>query len=394
MKKNILILLGLSILLTGCGYDEYEMPEDAYINFNENIFEVYNENYSDELIKDSNVEILTEKQVLETNEVGKKEITLSYKFKKRKYKIDVEYEVYDVKSPVFITKGRNITVNPGKINNLCQKILYADDYDDEPTCTVSGPYDPNQVGEYPNLEVTLTDSSLNETKDTFKLSVIKDDGNYYPSTPNYLYMNDILNNYKNDKTSIGVDVSKWQGSVDFNKVKKAGVEFVIMRIGYQSQAGGEYTMDPRYKEYLSAAKAAGLKIGVYLYNISASVEDGKKAAEWVLNNLNGEKLDFPIAYDWENWGSFTEYKMSLRHFTDAYLEFEKTLNAKGYEAMLYSSKFYLENVWQTNRIKTTWLAHYTSNTDYQGNYMMWQMTSLAKIDGITENTVDIDILYK
>ena len=77
----------------------------------------------------------------------------------------------------------------------------------------------------------------------------------------------------------------------------------------------------------------------------------------------------------------------------SYLAFEKTLKESGYDAMLYSSKYYLENVWMHLENSKVWLAHYTNKTDYKGNYMMWQMTSLAKIDGITENTVDIDILY-
>ena len=75
-------------------------------------------------------------------------------------------------------------------------------------------------------------------------------------------------------------------------------------------------------------------------------------------------------------------------------DFENELQKNGYDAMLYSSKFYLENVWMDYEDSKIWLAHYTSKTDYQGDYMMWQMTSSCKINGITENTVDIDILYK
>ena len=89
-----------------------------------------------------------------------------------------------------------------------------------------------------------------------------------------------------------------------------------------------------------------------------------------------------------------DFKISLHTLSESYKAFEKELNKNGYEAMLYSSKFYLENVWMNYEDSKIWLAHYTSQTDYQGKYMLWQMTSLAKINGITENTVDIDILYK
>ena len=218
--------------------------------------------------------------------------------------------------------------------------------------------------------------------------------NYTPTKPKYLYMDDIIKKYKNDKTSIGIDVSKWQGNVDFKAVKDAGVEFVIMRIGSQRDPSEDISMDVKFKEYYKAAKEVGLSIGVYVYNTAISKEDGIKTARWVINELNGDKLDFPIAYDFENWTNFMDYKISLHTLSEAYKAFEKELQNNGYDAMLYGSKFYLENVWSDFENSKVWLAHYTSETDYKGNYMMWQMTSLAKINGITENTVDIDILYK
>ena len=207
-------------------------------------------------------------------------------------------------------------------------------------------------------------------------------------------MDDIISKYKNDNTIIGVDVSKWQGNVNFEKVKNSGVDFVIMRIGVQSEVNDEIYTDSRFKEYFEAAKAAGLKVGVYVYNISISEDDGIKTANWVLDQLDGEKLDLPIAYDWEDWKNFTNYKISIHTLSKSYLAFEDTLKKAGYDAMLYSSKFYLENVWMHYENSNIWLAHYTDKTDYEGTYMLWQMTSLAKINGITDNTVDIDILYK
>ena len=167
-----------------------------------------------------------------------------------------------------------------------------------------------------------------------------------------------------------------------------------MRIGSQRDINEELSVDSRFDEYYKAAKEAGLKIGVYVYNTSISKEDGIKTAKWVIDKLNGDKLDFPIAYDWENWTNFMNYHISLHTLSDAYLSFEETIKNAGYDAMLYSSKFYLENVWMNYHDSNIWLAHYTDKTDYNGDYMMWQMTSLAKVDGITENTVDIDILYK
>ena len=198
--------------------------------------------------------------------------------------------------------------------------------------------------------------------------------------------------YKNDNTSIGIDVSRWQGNVDFNKVKAAGIEFVIMRIGVIDE--GIYYVDSKYEEYLKKAKDAGLKIGVYVYTKAATKEEAERCAKWVLDKLNGLKLDLPIAYDWEDWANYNSYGVSLHTFSNAYLAFEKMINDAGYDSMLYSSKYYLENVWLYLNNSNVWLAHYVDQTDYNGKYMLWQMTSSAKISGITDNTVDIDILYK
>ena len=120
----------------------------------------------------------------------------------------------------------------------------------------------------------------------------------------------------------------------------------------------------------------------------------KKTAKFVLDTLDGEKLDIPIVYDWENWKKFMNYNISLHTLKDAYDGFKETIEAAGYESTLYSSKYYLENAWMNIDNDDIWLAHYTDKTNYQGNYYMWQMCSDGKVPGITDNTVDIDIYYK
>ena len=391
--KKLLFLIILLLLVTGCKYDPYKMPKKAYINLNTNKFNIYEEHFSKELVSDTNVELL-DNELLENNELGTYKITINYKYKKRKYKYDVEYEIIDSTAPVIIKRANNVTVKTGSNSNLCNNITYGDNYDPKPKCSISGEYNLNKAGTY-NLEYVITDSSNNEFRKDFKLNVVNYiNNNSSYSNPSYLYINDIKK-YKNDNTSIGIDVSKWQGNVDFNKVKNAGIEFVIMRIGYQSGVNEKFNVDPKFDTYFKAAKAAGLKVGVYVYTNAISKEDGIKTAEFVINKLNGEKLDLPIAYDWENWGHFNEYGISLHTLSSGYLEFEKTIKNSGYDAMLYSSKYYLENnVWQDYNNSKIWLAHYIDQTDYKGDYMLWQMTSSAKISGITDNTVDIDILYK
>ena len=394
MSKFKLSLLILSIFfITSCGYDPYEIPEEITINLNENIFEIYDNHTSKELVNSINAEIISKDTLLKNEELGTYTYTLEYIYKKKKYLYDITYEIKDTTNPIFIGASKNITIEKNSTDNLCSKIVYADNYDNLPECNVIGIYDLNKNGTYNNLKFVLTDNSNNTNEKEFTLNVVNKINNQTTYTkPKYLYMSDIKK-YKNEGTSIGIDVSKWQGKVDFNKVKNAGIEFVIMRIGSWRSQNEEITIDTRFQEYFKAAKEAGLKIGIYIYNVSKCESDGIKTAKWVIDNLKGEKLDFPIAYDWEDWQNFMDYHISMHTLSMSYLAFEKTLKEAGYDAMLYSSKYYLENVWMHLENSKVWLAHYTDKTDYQGNYMMWQMTSLAKIDGITENTVDIDILY-
>ena len=389
-------MIGLGIYLYNYYfYDPYEKPDDVIITLNENEFPVYEEHTSSELIKDINTEIISKDIKLKNEKIGTYKYTLDYKYKKKKYKYDIDYQVKDVTNPIFISAPSTLTMTYDDEIDICNKIVYADDYDNVPTCKINGEYDKTQVGIYNDLEYVINDSSGNENTKKFTLNIVNEitKNNSY-STPKYLYMNDIISKYKNDNTSIGIDISKWQGNIDFKAVKDAGIEFVIMRIGSQRSPDEEISMDVKFKEYYKAVKDNGLKLGVYVYNTSISPEDGIKTAKWVMKELNGDKLDFPIAYDWENWTNFMDYKISLHTLSESYLAFEKELKDNGYDAMLYSSKYYLENVWSNYENSKIWLAHYTNQTDYQGKYMMWQMTSLAKINGITENTVDIDILYK
>ena len=402
MKRKLLILgisltiiIGIIIIIVSFNYDHYEIPDGVSITLNDNVFLVYEIHKNMELIKDSNVEILSKEETLTNDTIGNYTYTLDYKYKKRTYKYNITYWIKDDVAPIFISAPKTLTITYDDEDEICDKIVYADNYDSVPMCKIVGEYDKTKIGIYNDLKYIISDISGNENKKTFNLNVVsKINTSSSYVTPKYLYMKDIINNYKTDKTSIGIDVSKWQGSVDFKAVKDAGIEFVIMRIGSQRDPSEEIDMDVRFKEYYKAAKEVGLSVGVYIYNTAISKEDGIKTAKWVMKQLNGDKLDFPIAYDWENWTNFMKYKISLHTLSEAYLAFEKELRDNGYDAMLYSSKYYLENVWLDYENSKIWLAHYTSQTDYQGKYMMWQMTSLAKINGITENTVDIDILYK
>ena len=166
----------------------------------------------------------------------------------------------------------------------------------------------------------------------------------------------------------------------------------MMRIGVQTARNGEIGVDSYFLENIKKAKEAGLEVGVYLYTKAGNIEEVRKHALWVINTLNKETLDLPVAFDWENFGSWNSFRISFYEVNEMVNTFIETLNVHGYEGMLYSSKNYLEKIWENKKDYPVWLAHYTSQTNYEGKYIMWQMCNTGRIDGINGD-VDIDILY-
>ena len=398
--KKLLVIFSI-LFLTACSYDEYKMPKDAYIDTNDITYEIYDTNAKvKDLIDDTNTEIINKKEKLDTTKIGENKTTVIYKYKnkKRKYKYDINYIVHDTTAPVFLSVSSSVTLYRGSEYNFCDKISYVDNYDKEVSCNIEGDIDFNVIGTY-NLKYILTDSSNNKTEKDLVVNIINKDnynnnsGGGYNYTPNYLYFSDVIKNYKNKNTMIGIDVSRFQEIIDFKKVKDSGCEFVIMRLGVNSDIDKDISVDKYYYDNIEKAKEAGLKVGVYIYTTATDEKKAIEHAKWTKSILKKEKLDFPVAFDWENWSNFQKYKISMYDITKTYMAFEKEMKKDGYNTMLYSSMNYLYKVWMFNDTYKVWLAHYTDKTSYEGKYIMWQMSEQGKIDGINGN-VDIDIYYK
>ena len=395
MKKRIILVLSI-FLLCACSYDKYEMPKDAYIETNEKEYKVYsNEGKIYDLIGDNNVKILSKNKTLDTSEIGEKEIEISYKYKKRDYLFKIKYKVIDDEAPITLGgTGYELTYLVNEEFNLCDNANYIDNYDRTPTCEISGDYDNTKEGTY-NLKYVIKDNSGNQLEDDFVLNIVrsKSSGGSSSYKSESIPFSDIVQKHKNENTMIGIDVSRWQEAIDFNKVKDAGAEFVIMRIGIQSDVDAEISKDSYYDNNIKKAKEAGLKVGVYTYTSAITEKDARFNAKETIKYLNKEEIDLPVAYDFENWGEIKSYNINIHDLETCLNAFADELNKAGYETMLYSSKWYLENVWKNDKKYPVWLAHYTSETSYQGDYILWQRTSIGRINGIYGN-VDIDIYYK
>lgn len=396
-KKIIIIIcviLGVIILSIG-GYFLYKYIEVKNAVVVVELKDNLDADFADTLRVSSFIKKINGKLVddyyLDTDSLGKKKVNFQFiNDDGIKIKYSYEINVVDKEAPL-IWLGKSYNVVKGSVDNLLDKIMCGDNYDTNPVCVIEGEYDLDTVGSY-NLVFKATDSSNNISEKKFTLNVNEPSNNKEnKGNKEVTEFSEIIKNYKNDNTEIGIDVSKWQGDIDFKKLKDAGVEFVIIRVGSSTGINGENFVDSKFIQNIENANSVGIPVGVYFYSYANSVDRAVNDAKWIIENIKDYKVDLPIAFDWENWGSFNKYELSFFGLTNMAKKFMDTVKSSGYDAMLYSSKTYLENIWMSVDYPV-WLAHYTKNTNYTGDYTYWQLCSNGRVDGINGD-VDIDIRY-
>lgn len=393
MKKNIIIISTIIILviLSIIGFNTYkyykiknakisiELIDNLNIEFNTKV-------YLSDIIKKVNGTYVDKE--IPTIKLGENTIKFNYiNDDKIKVSKDIKYNVVDT-IPPFINLPSKYSVIVGSEDNLLKNIMCADNIDDNPSCSIEGEYNLEEVGSYP-LIFKAVDSSGNETIKEFELIVKEKTKQIY--SDKYTDFKTIYNKYKTDDTKIGLDLSKYQGDVDFKAIKDEGVSFVIIRVGTIDAKRG-YVKDPKFDEYIKGALKEGIDVGIYFYSYAMDEDEAIRDAKWVIKQIRDYNITMPVAFDWEDFSDYNSYKLSfykLNKIANAYLNELKSAN---YTPILYGSKFYLENVWMNEEFDT-WLAHYTDETNYTKDYIMWQLCDNGKIKGI-KNYVDIDIYYE
>lgn len=176
---------------------------------------------------------------------------------------------------------------------------------------------------------------------------------------------------------MGIDISYYQGNVNFTSVKNAGVKFVILRAGY-----GTSTKDSKFETYYSGAKAVGLKVGAYWYSYASTTAAAVTEANKCLSVLSGKQFEFPIYFDLEESSQFAK---GVTFCNTLVTNFCSTLEAKGYFTGLYMSRSHAQTyVSASVREKyALWIAEYASSCKYTGAYGMWQYTGSGSISGIS-----------
>ena len=203
----------------------------------------------------------------------------------------------------------------------------------------------------------------------------------------------------------GIDVSKWQGAIDWSAVRAAGIDFAFIRIGFRGENGRIYK-DACADYNLQQAEKAGILTGVYFFSTAVTAAEAAEEANWTVSAIRGYPISYPVIYDCEGFSS-ADSRMSgtdAAARTDNALAFLKTVADNGYEGMFYAAKNELEDssCWQTERISEKYhimVARYTTpaypqtpSPGYGGKYSAWQYTNRGRVNGISGNT-DLIVSY-
>lgn len=201
---------------------------------------------------------------------------------------------------------------------------------------------------------------------------------------------------EDENASFGIDVSKWNKEIDWEKVKAAGVDFAIIRCGYRGSKTGSLVEDPYFIKNIEGAQAAGIKVGVYFFTQATTEIEAVEEASMVLMLCKGYKLALPVFIDTEGAGGDGRADgLSVESRTAVCEAFCRTVENAGFNAGVYASKNWFENNLNTEHISdyTIWLAQYSRRATYGGDYDLWQYTSAGTVDGIGTR-VDLNLCYQ
>lgn len=191
------------------------------------------------------------------------------------------------------------------------------------------------------------------------------------------------------RSKLGVDVSYFQGEIDWEKVKADGIDFAMIRLGYRGYGTGNIVVDDQFTENINGALAAGLEVGVYFFSQAVNVQEAKREAETVLSMLSSYPITMPVAYDLEivsENGSRTQ-KLSAAVMTENAAVFCRMVEAEGYEAAYYASKKTALLRFNLSELKDygLWYAEEEAEPSIPYDFNLWQYTAEGTVDGIDTN---------
>ncbi len=214
------------------------------------------------------------------------------------------------------------------------------------------------------------------------------------------------NENETEQITFGIDVSKYQGVIDWEQVADAGVDFAMIRVGYRTLVDGTITEDANAKYNMQQARKYGIQVGAYFFSTAVTQAEAQEEADWVVQMIARYGITYPVAYNCEGFSDpeNRQHSLSKQQRTDIALAFLKAVGDKGYTPMFYASKSEMQGDarWETSRIESQykiWVAQYpvaaypqTEKSDYTGVHAMWQYTANGTVPGIS-GSVDMNIAY-
>ena len=211
---------------------------------------------------------------------------------------------------------------------------------------------------------------------------------------------------ENSSITYGIDVSKFQGTIDWSQVANAGINFVMVRVGYRDSTTGEIKADTNAKFNMQEAEKYGIKIGAYFFSTAVTNEEAVEEANWVTSYIAKYPITYPVGYNCEGFENSTsrQYGLSKDDRSNIAMAFLNQIYNSGYTPIFYASRNELVNdtKWNTSTIEKKykiWMAWYNQDTSniangpaYDGQCAMWQYTNQGTVAGISKK-VDVDVAY-
>ena len=209
-----------------------------------------------------------------------------------------------------------------------------------------------------------------------------------------------------DQVTIGIDVARYQGTIDWAQVAASGIDFAMVRVGYRADVSREICADTNAKYNMQEAQKNGIKVGVYFFSTATTAEEARAEADWVADYISQYRITYPVAYDCEGFDKpdSTQYHLTNAERTDIAIAFLQEIYNRGYTPMFYASMGELTGSakWDTARIESTyriWVSQYpalpypeTDKSSYGGTHAMWQYTNRGTVAGI-DRPVDVNVAY-
>lgn len=238
---------------------------------------------------------------------------------------------------------------------------------------------------------TVSGDSFNVSMDEKHPELVEIDetiarNNYLPGS--FRKVGDALEYYTNGRktSTVGVDISKDQGDIDWGKVKNAGVEFAMIRMGVRGYSSGKVVVDENFKKNLEGAVSNGIKVGVYFYSQAVTKEEAVEEANYAVGAVSGYTLTYPIVFMTETIENDTARTdtLSKEALTECAQYFCQSVQNYGYKAMIAGNEKQLADKLDLSKLTTfdKWLLSPGEQSDYPYQYTMWQYKDNAVVDGI------------